>query len=330
MRRLHPIALLIAVAVAVPSRAGSIEFTQVGHPGQGGVDYAFGIGTYEVTTSQYVEFLNAVAGSSDPHGLYAPEMAASAFGCRIQRVLSAGTYTYSVPPDRASRPVNYVDWGDAARFCNWLENGRPVGPQAAETTEDGSYALNGAVEDRQLTAVQRKEGARFVLPTDPEWKKAAYFDPTKAAEPGGQWWMYPTRSDRAPLAILNDASSNSANYKPDGEYLLGSPYWTTDVGEFAASTSFYGTFDQGGNLWEWTETVLTWDRVTIRGGSFGSGESRLSRAHNYMLAPASSDYYSTGLRIVQIPEPATVCLLSMGSLALIGPTRRRRVVHRSW
>ena len=35
----------------------------------GAVDYAYNIGTYEVTNAQYVEFLNAVA-KTDGYGLY--------------------------------------------------------------------------------------------------------------------------------------------------------------------------------------------------------------------------------------------------------------------
>ena len=39
-------------------------------------------------------------------------------------------------------------------------------------------------------------------------------------------------------------------------YTIGSPYYTTEVGEFENSESPYGTFDQGGNIWEWNETVI--------------------------------------------------------------------------
>ncbi len=41
--------------------------------------------------------------------------------------------------------MNWDNWGDAARFANWLENGQPTGPEGTGTTETGSYTLNGAM-----------------------------------------------------------------------------------------------------------------------------------------------------------------------------------------
>ena len=71
------------------------------------------------------------------------------FGCKIQRIGTAGSYTYSVAADRANRPVNWVSWGDAARFTNWLHNGQPIGAQGLGTTENGAYYLNGAIPTRR-------------------------------------------------------------------------------------------------------------------------------------------------------------------------------------
>ena len=50
---------------------------QCGGPltGLGAVGYAYQIGEYDVTTAQYCQFLNAVATTSDPYGLYNPSMA---------------------------------------------------------------------------------------------------------------------------------------------------------------------------------------------------------------------------------------------------------------
>jgi hypothetical protein len=131
--------------------------------GYGGVAYAYNMGKYEVTAGQYAEFLNAVAGV-DTYGLYNTAMWTHGYGCQIERFDGTGTagdpYQYRVAGDWADRPVNYVSWGDAARFANWLQNGQPTGAQDLTTTEDGSYYLNGATSNAELLAVVREPDAR--------------------------------------------------------------------------------------------------------------------------------------------------------------------------
>lgn len=155
MKTLHallmaPASIAMAVASVTPAQAATpvvIETVIVGNPGNAGdtqsqgifgaVDYVFAIGKYEVTAGQYTEFLNAVA-ATDTYALYNVNMWTHAEGCKIERSGSPGNYTYSVAPDQANRPVNYVSWGDAVRFINWLHNGQPTGAQDLTTTEDGS------------------------------------------------------------------------------------------------------------------------------------------------------------------------------------------------
>ena len=88
--------------------------------GEGAVSYDYRIGKYEVTAAQYCEFLNAVA-KTDTYGLYNTLMwtaTGNQMGCKIQQAGSSGSYAYSVASDWGNRPVNYVSWGDAARFAN--------------------------------------------------------------------------------------------------------------------------------------------------------------------------------------------------------------------
>ena len=97
-------------------------------------------------------------------------------GCNIIRSGESGSYTYSVAADWANRPVNYVSFGDAMRFANWLHNGQPTGAQDATTTEAGSYLVSGATANSDLMAVVRGDDATIVIPTEDEWYKAAYYD----------------------------------------------------------------------------------------------------------------------------------------------------------
>ena len=78
-----------------------------------------------------------------------------AFGCGIVQSGGSGSYTYAVAAADQNFPVNYVSFWDAARFCNWLQNGQPepaFGGRARRkpgTTPLNGY--NGAVWARPIT-----------------------------------------------------------------------------------------------------------------------------------------------------------------------------------
>jgi hypothetical protein len=101
-----------------------------------------------------------------------------------------------------------VSWGDAARFANWLTNGQPVGAEGNGTTETGSYTLNGATSIAALQAVTRNANADYVIPTENEWYKAAYYNPTSSS-----YYFYPTSSNSMPSNVLSATGTNNANYE---------------------------------------------------------------------------------------------------------------------
>lgn len=290
--------------------------------GYGSVNCEYRIGKYEVTAGQYTEFLNAVA-KTDTYGLYNRSMWSDTTGCKIERAGSSGSYSYSVASDYANRPVNYVSWGDSARFANWLTNGQPTGEQGLDTTEDGSYYLNGAMSNEALMAVMRKVNARYVIPTEDEWYKAAYH---KNDGVTSNYWDYPTSSNIKPSNSLGNPTDpgNNATYL-EGCFTLGA-YLRTEVGEHENSDSPYGTFDQGGNVWEWNETIINGFDGSYRGMRGGSFE----QDEYYLRASIRYDDYNCptieesiiGFRIVEVPEPASLLLLSLGGLALIRRTDR--------
>ena len=306
----------------------SLEFVTVGNPGNaadttgyGSVAYTYRMGTYDVTAAQYCQFLNAVAWQSDPFGLYSPSMAGGpgSAACGITRIGSAGNYSYSTTlsgyaVNNSNFPVNYVSWGDAARFANWLANGQPTGvTQGAGTTETGSYTLNGAMDDSNLMAVTRNAGAKYVIPTEDEWYKAAYYDPNK---PGGAgYWLYPTRSDTAPSNVLDPNGTNNANYN-----------WTdptnglTVVGAFAGSPGAYGTYDMGGDIYQWNEANVYGYRG-LRGGMFSGGAPIYLDPSFRSFGNPVGDSYLVGFRVSYVPEPHMVSVLAIG---LMLSDRRRR------
>lgn len=325
---------LETVTVGDPGNAADTRYAT---PGYGSVGYTYNIGKYEVTNAQYADFLNHKA-KSDPYGLYAGA---------IQRVGVDGSYTYSVADDWANRPVNYVSYWDACRFANWLHNGQGDGD-----TETGAYTLNGynGVDGR---TIKRNADCKWAVTSEDEWYKAAYYDPNKGGTGIGGYWDYPTQSDTVPSNLGSDSYTdpgNNANYYNwMNGYTIGSPYWRTNVGEFENSASAYGTFDQGGNVWEWNEAIVAvvdtayWVAAYRgeRGGAFDSGSrlGDLGLGQRYLRAstryyyesgipnpgvPGSSASSFIGFRVVQaVPEPSSMIAL-LGGLGSLLTFRRRR------
>ena len=161
--------------------------------GYGGVNYQYQIARYLVTNSDYEDFLDAVA-ATDPYGLYASNMGSDARG-GIARSGSGGSYTYSTRAHMCAKPVNYVSWFGAARYCNWLHNNYG-------STETGAYTLNGATSG---DAVAKNPGALYWIPTENEWYKAAYH---KSGGRDTGYWLYATQSNAAPTAVTADATGN--------------------------------------------------------------------------------------------------------------------------
>ncbi|MCC7133696.1 MAG: SUMF1/EgtB/PvdO family nonheme iron enzyme [Gemmatimonadales bacterium] len=289
------------VPVGDPGNAGDPRYPSAGtSSGFGEVGYTYNIGKYEVTAGQYTEFLNKVA-ATDTYGLYNASMWTDDSGCKIQQSGSSGSYVYSVASDYANRPVNYVSWADAARFANWLHNGRPTGTQGPATTEDGAYYLNGATGNAVLPAVKRESDWKWAITSEDEWYKAAYY---KGGSRNAGYFDYPTRSNTAPGRDMADASGNNANYYTDsGAYPIDSPYYTTLGGEFQNSASPYGTFDQGGNVWEWNESELPFRYRGLRGGSFSGFSGDLRVSVRYSLYPSGQvDGANVGFRVCEATD----------------------------
>jgi fibronectin-binding autotransporter adhesin len=283
-----------------------------GSSGYGAVSYAYSMGTFDVTAAQYVQFLNAVAWNTDPYGLYNPSMNTAGgitdgngypVACGIFRSGTAGSYTYRTattadsingyhfPASAANLPVNWDSWGDAARFVNWLQNGQPGLPGAASyhsltlavegtnTTEAGAYTLNGAMTTAALFTVTRNAGAKYFIPSENEWYKAAYY---KGGGTNAGYWYYGTQASTSnpPSSTLSTTGTNNANFNSSGSH---SPnLWAlSPVGYYAGSHTAYGTYDQGGDLYNFTDTAITVSSsiantlgegtttvMGIRGGSF--------------------------------------------------------------
>lgn len=314
-----PLLLLLAglplFAKAAPVVIDTVPVRDTGNAwdttGFGQVHYEYRIGRFEVTIGQYVAFLNAVA-ATDTHGLYASGMTHQPEVAGVIRSGSPGSHTYSTTgsPDR---PITLVSWYEAARFANWMSNGQPSGSQDATTTEDGAYTLTPPYDSVSVfkNAINPNTGRPplWWIPSEDEWYKAAYFNPSRGF--GGAYHLYPIQNefDTVPFSAVppgtsapnkaitgnfrrNDAIANGYN---EGYAITGTDSYPasnalSEVGAYGFAATYYGTYDQGGNVLEITDgTVFSGGMFyrAARGGSWFDGESVMRSSYRLNIAPGT-------------------------------------------
>ena len=282
-------------------------------PGLGGypvgaVGYEYRLTRTEVTVSHWLEYIQAfaphwVAGGGSPLelGLRGPW-------------ITLGPSGYQAAAGAANYPTS-VGWRFAARYCNWLHNGKV---NEAWAFESGAYDTStfGLGPDGTVTdQVSHSAGALYWIPTGDEWIKGAYYD-TDRYGPGQEgYWHYPIGSDAVPISGLPGSGQTNAG---DGAYpLLG-----MDVGSYPASMSPWGLLDASGGEAEWTESVAGDARARIVLGS------SISQSY-YMIADRVGWYWEgalppislAGLRVAStIPEPSA----ALFAIVLVLGIQRRR------
>ena len=128
-----------------------------------------------------------------------------------------------------------------------------------------------------LAAVNRKSDWKWAISSDDEWFKAAYHKNDGAT---GNYFYHPTGSDTPPTAEVPPEGTNSTNHWPA---FSESQDYLTDVGAYTLSSSPYGTFDQGGNVWEWNESVHVGTHRGIWGTSFNLSFAFVGYCHYYAI-----------------------------------------------
>lgn len=299
-----------------------LETVPVGDPGNpdditgyGGVSYDYEIGKYEVTNDQYVEFLNAVA-SCDLYQLWDPGQTVDPMG-GIDRIGDCPNSTYASKANMGNKPVNFVTLQDCMRFVNWLHNGMPTGDEDSTTTEDGVYDMSLGMFAR----IPRQPGATWAIATIDESYKAAFYDPVDpGADASGtaDYWLNAAASDAPPLSATANSVGDISNPGPDIFNFGDVAVWNGVIGNVTTvgsagplAASHYGTYDQGGNVAEWTE-----DQDSTGGFIFSHVVGSYSHSLIAPFAPefdrdsatvaSQSQYY--GFRVVKLSVSGTgVC-----------------------
>ena len=277
--------------------------------GAGSVAYPYQIGKYDVTIAQYAAFLNAVA-KTDTYALYNPNLGTDLNSAGITQTGTSGNYTYTVMNNggsSANRPITYITWFDAARFANWMANGQPSGSQNSQTTENGTYNLNGAMSGNAPVKNRVNPNTNAVplysIPTYNEWYKAAYYSPALNNGAGG-YYLYATESNTAPGNIIGNLPNQANNFpattlcvtqSPD--YIYAAQNYLTDVGAFTNSASYYGTYDQNGNVYQWND--LDGESTPYRGlaGGYWFAGANAMQATIYSTNSLSGTDNGTGFRL---------------------------------
>jgi hypothetical protein len=235
----------------------------------GAVKHTYGIGELEITVAQWVAFLNTVdPDGSDPHDLYNPSESSSAWPRYGQINKSdnakAGNHYSVAYPEWNNKPYAFSNFLRAARFVNSLYNGtllsKGTGTSGGFTTtkykvrlstetSSGMYNLRHS----RRTGATRADDTGFVIPSQDEWIKAAYYDPAG----GGtySYWKYPTNAgvfgddtatapsqttlDPTTGDVTNAATQPVATYHASG---AAAPYWCPPEVQPASNCSSVNPF----------------------------------------------------------------------------------------
>jgi formylglycine-generating enzyme required for sulfatase activity len=251
-----------------------------GTPGRGAVSYTYRIGKYEVTNAQWDAFTTAVgAPTGNPSSAY--DRGADWTGLQ--------------------QPTN-VSWYETLQFCNYLTSG---------DKSKGAYQFSGDnANPGDFLGIDRASsistyGTTYVIPTEDEWYKAAYFKPD-----GSGYSLYANGTNTAPIAGVQ------SNYN----LATGAP-WNINTGTQEQN----GTFDMMGNVWEWNEALSgAGSNRGVRGGSFFDYGCYFGYGGIYLISSNRADadpsydtpYYlndPVGFRVASVPEPTTLLLLGLGA-----------------
>lgn len=222
----------------------------------------------------------------------------------IAEATTLGLTNVTSGPWTGNKPAGGVTWYESAAFVNWLNT--TTGNQSAyNLTYNGFWSMTPwtaaeAFDEDPGPGVMlnlyRHKNARYFLPNENEWYKAAYHKNDGAT---GNYWDYATGSDTPPTAVASGTTAGTAVFGA----IAVSPASVDDAG----GPSPYGTRGQNGNYYEWTETDfdgvndVPFQERALRGGNFQDAMDLLRSSFRNPSTPAVSDRY-IGFRVATLAD----------------------------
>jgi formylglycine-generating enzyme required for sulfatase activity len=253
--------------------------------GYGIVNHDYRIGKFEITNDQWNKFTASlgvpVTGSQ---------------GGYERSFYDWGTGTTNVP-------TNDVSWYETAQFVNWLNTntGNQPAYKFTGTQGTGDYTfVPWSSTDAGYNAANpyRNSAAKYFLPSEDEWVKAAYWN-------GTELQTYATKAGET-LTQGDGVSKTGWNY-----FGCVSGPWNVGSG----SQELNGTYDMMGNLYECMESPVSSgdygaDSLRCwRGGSWYYSSNDLSSLARVGMDPTYESLLSGGFRVASVPEPGSFMML---------------------
>lgn len=287
--------------------------------GRGSVGYDYRISRLELTSGQFLEFVNTFWKSS---GTPLPAWFIGSSG--IQPGLSGPYHLRDDIPNAGMVPVIGLNWRVAAQYCNWLHNDKSSDPAALLS---GAYDVStfGTNPDGTFTdQLTHSPDAKFWIPTLDEWMKAAHYDPNRYGVGEGGWWQSPNGTDAPLISGPPGIGQTSA-----GDYSWTSPPSYIPLGAYADVQSPWGLWDLSGGAAELTEEIgFVDDRPVYRiaDGSWAGATGYWFDSDSVFQTSMFSQPFAAnfdGLRIASaVPSPGVLWLVVVAFKS--GSTRRRR------
>lgn len=287
--------------------------------GRGSVDYTFRMSRLEVTTSQWMEYVNTF--SQVPGGV--SFSLPTYWGATFDPTYSGPGKRWKLKdvPHAEMLPVEGISWQEAARYTNWLHNGKQSDPASLETGayDTSTWGIDPTTGHR--TDGGRLPGAKFWIPSLDEWLKAAHYDPHKHGPGVGGWWLFPHGSDELIEPGPPGVGETSAGWEPVPSHLV----WYEPLGAYEDTQSPWGLWDVSGGTSEWLEEWGVLSQPTQRaldGARAGTeGWFFMDRA-DVIAGGARPGSPIGGVRIATVvPTPPTGSIVAVLALGLV---RRRR------